>query len=623
MHSRGASAALRGLALCAGVLGGQAASPQTVFQGRFEAAVRAGSAERFPITSAYVFASRDGPGAQSLAGRTAHEKLPWDTAPIGGYRLAGLEGAYTIALSNPGHFARPVLVTNQHGGRGETIERNASAWFHDASFEKPAAAPAPAPEHWHRFTARGPSITGVGFLLAGEVTSADQAASRDILVSIHRAGDGPASAREPIGPAVRVPHVDLRGLAPQGIGARGFPWSCGWASGEVPVKPGEPLAVRLRAESPAAAFRPLWVAVAGDGDGLVIPYARRVHREPALTARFAPRWSQTYVARGRSLAAVIAHAACAGEQIPISRQRVAVRVRRGGPDGPVVGVEKIASGTGTWTGDASWGAFGAAFAPGEVPLEPGTTYALELESIETAATLGGFVNIKGVPSGALGGLTPFRRLPEDEDAHGTAYLGGREAMGYDLDWQIVEYEHAAERWSEAVEGPDLLATAWRDFSIEPGTTLERAEDAGAPGGTLLRVAGGGATRQKADGGFLQRVADLSPGETYRLVGRVRSTWAADDVRHCLVGFDPTGQETDPLARSIVWTTLPAVAGELVPYASAPIRPVRDAVSIWLRGRTTAATASPIAVQLDPFAFRAEFAAFELRRAASGPPPAVR
>jgi len=58
-----------------------------------------------------------------------------------------------------------------------------------------------------------------------------------------------------------------------------------------------------------------------------------------------------------------------------------------------MGTPKIAIGNGNYTGDASWGVFGAVFAPGEVPLEPGATYAVEFESIENYQTLHGFVNL--------------------------------------------------------------------------------------------------------------------------------------------------------------------------------------------------------------------------------------
>ena len=123
----------------------------------------------------------------------------------------------------------------------------------------------------------------------------------------------------------------------------------------------------------------------------------------------AKRWAQTYVAQGRGLAGAVLYAAVSGAQPPLARQRTTVRVRHGGPDGPRVGIEKIAIGNGNYTGDASWGVFAVAFAPGEVPLTPGDTYAIEFESIENQETLGGFVNIKKQVSDGRAAFNPYRK----------------------------------------------------------------------------------------------------------------------------------------------------------------------------------------------------------------------
>jgi hypothetical protein len=181
------------------------------------------------------------------------------------------------------------------------------------------------------------------------------------------------------------------------------------------------------------------MSVATDDDELVIPYNKRVHREYGQFAGFGRKWSQTYVAQGSSLAGVVVYAAVGGTQPPLSRQRVAIRVRRGGPAGPVVGVEKVAIGNGNYTGDASWGTFGTVLAPGEVPLVPGSTYAVEIETLETPETLRGFVNIKGQVSDERPGLNPYRKFPPDAYERGTAYRDGREPVDFDLDVQIIEF----------------------------------------------------------------------------------------------------------------------------------------------------------------------------------------
>ncbi len=184
------------------------------------------------------------------------------------------------------------------------------------------------------------------------------------------------------------------------------------------------------------------MAVAGDGDGLLIPYNKRIHAEFHELAGFRAKWAQTYVACGRGLAAAVLFAAVGGTQPPIDRQRVAVRVREGGPGGRAIGIEKIAAGTGNYTGDASWGAFGAAFARSEVPLEPGRTYAIEFETKETPESLRGFINIKGQVSDERPGFNPYKKAPPDDCPEGAAYAGGTEPAAFDLDMQIIEYESA-------------------------------------------------------------------------------------------------------------------------------------------------------------------------------------
>ena len=77
-----------------------------------------------------------------------------------------------------------------------------------------------------------------------------------------------------------------------------------------------------------------------------------------------------------------------------------------------------------------------------------------------------------------------------------------------------------------------------------------------------------------------------------------------------VGFDATGQDHDPRARTIVWTALPGRHGIFVPYRSEPIRPVKDSISVWLRGRTTSTT---------DWAYKADFDDFALRRVQTGVP----
>ena len=61
----------------------------------------------------------------------------------------------------------------------------------------------------------------------------------------------------------------------------------------------------------------------------------------------------------------------------------------------------------------------------EAPLEPGKTYAIEMESIENYASLHGYVNIKNMVSDDKPGFNPYRKAAPDTYEKGTAYVAPR------------------------------------------------------------------------------------------------------------------------------------------------------------------------------------------------------
>ena len=616
------------------------AHSQVVISGR----VRSGQT---PFRAIYAFASLDGPGSQARGFRT------WETEPAGWYRVSGGEGRYTLIFSTPGKAMRPIVLNNVYTRSGDVFDLDVAPTFDYAGFDESARDEKPANEYYQPFTAGGTSVTSVGFKLSHDGVDGEGPGAQNFVVSIHRKGvsSGAPDTWEQVGPEMPVLNVDCGGV-------KNYDYSVGWDSGEVPTRPGETYAVRIRTESPTGAFqaywrpvsggqgrcyrigdgntgfqqRELWLMVGSDSDGLLIPYNKRVHKEFVGETRFGRKWSQTYVAKGRSLASVILYAATSGVQPGLPRQRVAVRVREGGPKGRAVGVEKIAIGAGNYTGDASWGVFGVAYAPGEVPLVPGGTYVVEFESIENLETLHGFVNIKGMVSDDNPGFHPYPKVRPDTYKPGRAYFNGTEPTNYDLDMQIIEYESSPTDWDLAAVGRNLLANgdmesgetasdagpakpdAWKRPAADPETACMYIADANDRGNRILRVIGGGANRRTADGGYVQRVEGLSRADTYRLSGRVRCSWAADDAHQCYVGIDPTGQDTDPNASTIAWgAAMPSVHGQYVPYTSEPIRPVKDAISVWLRGRTT--------LKVD-YPFKADFDDFALRRVRTSPPREV-
>lgn len=606
---------------------------QVTFTGRVRAPRFEGSTDVYEFAAIYVFGSCTGSEAEAIAHRT------WEMYPRSWYICSGSSGNYTLLFADPADFMRPILLTNQYGHDGDVLDRVVSprldfACFHETSWDEQ-----PANGYYQPFTASGTSVTHVGFKLAHDGVDGEGPAGQDILISVHRQGSGTPDTWEQVGQTVLAPNVDCGGV-------KGYHYSAGWNSGEAPTTPGETYAVFLRPASKAGSFqalwRPLdsedsgcfrvageekgytghelWLAVGSDCDGLLIPYNKTVHREYQEFAGFARSWTQTYIAQGRSLASVILYAAVSGTQPSQNRQRVRVVVRDGAPNGPVVGTPKIAIGNAIYTGDASWGTFGLTYAPGEVPLEPGRTYAIEFTSIETWETLHGFTNIKGQGSEPDPGFNPYRKVAPDTCDDGTAWFQGREQRDFDLDMQVIEYAELPRSWSGAVlpenlidngdmekgeladEPADAIAEGWKPFAVDPGTIHHYLADGQKQDNRILRVIGGGFSGTTVDGGYVQEIDGLSSLETYRLTGKVRCSWPID-ARHLVrIGYDPTGQADDPQASTIVWTLLPPTHGVFVPYRTAdPIRPRVDGISVWMRAWTDLPDNYPFRADLDDFA----------------------
>ncbi|MBN1818193.1 MAG: hypothetical protein JW828_12605 [Sedimentisphaerales bacterium] len=609
---------------------------QVVLTGRYVAPPYPGSDQTVPMTAVHVFAAATGANRQAIGFRT------WETHPAGWYTLSGAEGNYSIVFSDPAGFVRPQILTNQFVRQGDVVDRVLSPVFDYADLDQGRWDEKPAADYWQTFTAKGTSITQVGFKLATDGVDGPGPLGQNILISIHKTAEGSPDTWPQVGLDAVALNVDCGG-------AKNYWFSAGWDSGQVPTQPGLVYAVHLRPEKKGNSFQAFWriventgpdcyridkageggwqhrnlcMTIGSDSDGLLIPYNKRVHKKFETFGGFDRSWSQTYIAKGRGLAAVMLYAATSGVQPSLMRQRVKVRVREDGPAGRIVGVEKIAIGNGNYTGDASWGMFGTCFAPGEAPLEPGRTYAIEFESIENYNTLHGYVNIKGMVSDDKPGFNPYRKNERDGYECGTAYRNGKK-MDLDLDMQIIEYEHPASYWPGAITGKNLLVNGdmqrsgqaglpdgWGTFAVDPGTEFRHAYDEPDRANRIARIIGGSAIGRIVDGGFVQRVGGLSKRETYRLHGTVRSTWPVDEKHVCMAGYDPTGQTSDAEADSIVWTILPAVHGLFVPYQSEPIRPVSDSISVWLRGRTTL---------MEDYRFEADFDEFTLRKVDTGVP----
>jgi hypothetical protein len=595
------------------LLGGGSARGQFLLSGRVWMPRFEGQTDLYPFTAALVFASPEGSTGQTAAFRT------WETEPSGWYRLSGNAGRWTVLYAGPGSFMRPIVLTNQYFDHGLVLTHHVAPACDYAMLSSDGWDASRATYYYQTFVARSRSLTHVGFMLAHDGVDGEGPESQMLLASVHKQTSGTPDQWEQVGPTAFVPGVDCGG-------SKSLRYAAAWNSGEVPLEPGKTYAVRLRAEKPGNSFqclwrqnavegadcyrvdakdsakgsgfsgRDMWMYIAGDSDGLLVPYNKRVQKEWAGLTRFSRKWSQTYVAGGRSLAGVMLYVAVAGSQPPLRDQQMWVRLRRGGPDGPIVGTSKIAVGQGTST--ALTGLIGAAFAPGEVPLEPGQRYAVEWEAF-----------------GSHKGANPYRKSPLDPYEQGEAWFNGTDRVDYDLDMLVFEYEQAGESWADATAGANLISNGdmsagtldpaqpnaggpdgWTRFAIDPATTSRYTQDEN--GGRHVTVLGGSGNGKTVDGGFVQRVSGLSKLETYRIAAKVRSSWAVDEVHQAFVGVDPTGQDTDPKSATIVWTVLPHVQGIFDPFVSRPIRPQGDAVSVWLRAKTTFTHHQPFVVDFD-------------------------
>lgn len=636
---KGAAIFVAGLILC----GATMACGQVVISGRVRTPRVTGSTDLMPIGAMFVYASLDGSGSQSLGSRT------WETDPGGWYRVSGSAGRYSMLFSNPGDGFRPAILTNVFTERGQQFDISPELTLDYAMFELKGWDTKAAHTYYQPFTARGKSITEVNFRLASDGVDGQGPGSQNMKLAIVEMGPGNPHEWKQVGPEVIVRDVDTGGV-------KNYAYGAGWNSGEVPTSPGRRYAVRLSAEKPDGRFQPfwdkavsgkgcyreggapgsadgwtgndMWLAVGGDSDGLLIPYNKRVLKQydDLEKTGSAKKWTQTYVAQGRSLASVVMYAAWSGVQPGLFRQRAVVRVREGGPNGPVVGVQKIATGNGMHTGDASWGTCGAVYSPGEVPLKRGKTYALEFESIENIESLHDYVDIKNHPTNVTPSIHPYAKAAPDTYKRGRAYENGK-PMDFDLDMQIVEYENDLPDWSQALIGPNRLTNgsmdrgtlsddapeidAWTPYRVNPDTQLQAIADQWDNNNRLLRVRGGGTLRRvnggpeghKADGGFVNKVSGLAESQTYRVKGRVRCSWPLDDKHWLAVGYDSTGQTTDPDASTVEWTYLPPTHSVWTPYNSIPIRPAKDSVSVWLRGFDSESGGYPFTADFDDFELR--------------------
>ena len=378
--------------------------------------------------------------------------------PRGWWKLEGAAGDWTILFTGPAHFVRPVVLEASLAEGQRASALRASPRFDCACFSEATWDRSPARAYWQPFEARSTSVTHVGFKLATDGVDGPGPLSQAVRLSIHRRVDGPPETWPAVGPSRIVPEVDCGG-------AKSYHFSAGWHSGEVPMVAGKSYAVKVEPVDPRAVVQAfwepaagenaawrtgadgparqsghrLWLTVSGDGDGRLIPCNKTIHQEFGSFAGYRKRWAQTWKAQGSSLCGVTLYTATSGTQPRMEEQRIAVRIRRSSPEGPLIGPEKIAAVSANYTGDAAWGVIAAVYARDELRLDPGETYAAEWMTLETSESIGSFVNFKGQPNDRRPGFNPYLRHPLDPFSQGEAWDGDSRVADADLDMQVVEY----------------------------------------------------------------------------------------------------------------------------------------------------------------------------------------
>lgn len=560
----------------------------------------------------------DGPSEARLRRTGAPPFEPVRHDGLAPYRT--LPGRYALLLHQPEWFVRAKVVPDISLQAGQTLELNVIPAMDYCVVSGTSLAPfqkegVEDPWDWARvfhqtFVARGSSITHVHYKLAGT-------RSRSTCVSIHevRTGTQPEGWRQ-IGPERIDPEV----------GALNDNW-VGWRSGEVPTTPGKTYAIRIEGapdgDNDQAGLGMLvhrdavgpgyvqgtgyadgrempydmYASVSSDSDGTVIPYMRVHDIKPGKLLGWGT-YAQTWKARGRSLAAVDFLVAWAGDMDGVTTE---VRVRQSGPKGKVIGIAKRTH-TAWWGPGHGW--LGAAWRPGEVPLEPGETYYVEFAPAD---------GCKGYSGSGVN--HPANRYPD-----GMAWRDGRPLPEEDLELTVVEYKDDGQppkrerpyrpRGTNLVhnggfeDGHDNESDAEAPPGWEKWMTRPTAFWYGAYGRNRSkagRVIGGSINGTTIDGGFVQRVSGLDADQRYTLTGWA-STSVPTDAR-CLaaIGYDPTGQTDNPKADTITWGLLGRDSRVFEQVVFHDIRPRGEAISVWTRGHNSHKDVGIFTVDFDAIA----------------------
>lgn len=547
-------------------------------------------------------------GAPPYEATTHDGSAPFDVLP----------GTYAILLHQPEWFVRPAVVPNVVIKAEGAPPRNIMPPLDYAcvsgtklgAWEKQGfPEPWESAEVFHQsFRARGTSITHAHYKVAG-------AKAKSARLSIHKVrDDAPPKEWPQVGPE----RVDAK------VGTLNDNW-VGWRSGEIVTVPGELYALRIEGLSDGTAADMAMVvhrdaigpgyeqgtayangikqaydiygSISSDSDGTVIPYMRIFDIKPGEHGG-GGSWAQSWVAQGRSLAAVDFLVAWSQD---MRVAKAEARIHENDPAGKLIGTPKRMY--------AAWwapgcGFLGAAWQPGEVQLEPGRTYCVEFRATAPCR-------------GYSGGLVNH---PENAYPNGMAFRDGKPQPDKDLEMTIVEYAKAAPAPKLPVTGcspeaANLLTNG--DFEKgapnqsndydPPGWKRWKSRDTafwfgtyGRDGSQAARVIGGSINDTRIDGGYVQRVAGLDGRKTYCLTGWTSSSAQTDQRYLSAVGYDPTGQTDNPQATTIIWEGTGRRSTSFEQVTIRQIRPKAGVVSIWTRAMNRDVGDQTFTVDFDDF-----------------------
>lgn len=529
-------------------------------------------------------------------------------------------GRYAILLHQPEWFLRPAVVPNVTVRPGKSMLNVIPSLDYSCVTRGGKLGPwekSGSPDPWisgktfyQTFVARGTSITHVHFRLAG--TKAEIAR-----VSIHKVDEGLSPDRwKRVGPE-RIADK---------LGALKDNW-VGWRSGEVVTIPGQRYAVRIAGEAdglpedmamlvhydnvgPGYEKGTAWVdgikqqcdiygSISSDSDGTVIPYMRIYEIKPGELGGTGT-WSQTWVAQGKSIAAVDLLVAW-GMSEDVKGVQAEFRIREGGPNGKIIGVPKRTF-TAWWA--PGMGFLGAAWQPGEVSLTPGKTYCVECVAISPS---------KGYNVAVI-------NSPNNAYPRGMAFRDGVPVANQDLEMTIVEYKTCP----KPVTNNPVHEPKGKNFIVNGGfeggiPNEQNAQDPsgwtrwntrqtsfwygkyGRNGSNAARIIGGNINDTCIDGGYVQRVTGLDSKKTYCLSGWTSSSAKTDMCYMTAVGYDPTGQTSDPNSPTIVWKLAGRRSFIFDRVVFMGIRPQTDSISIWTRGSNNQVGDLVFTVDFDDFA----------------------